>query len=316
MEADSTGGPPPDVDEGETAAHTGVGVKRFRSREEKDSPHKLNEEIIENRSSHQEELSRFSYRHVLMHGDIEMQSEDAESNEGGERSEDYESEDDAMENKVDGPYIWLTKEDKRRIRQPWKNTLIVKLLGRDISYTYLCNRVRQLWSVVGDFQAINLNNGFYCFKFSKKSDYSHVLLDGPWIILGHYLTIRRWSPNFRSEDASIESVAAWVRLPRRPLEFYDREILSRIGDELGRTVKVDRTTSTVSRGKFARLCVELDLNKPLVAKVFIAKQREQESHIVEEAMNITKKNVIHEKDYDSARYGPWMVAKRYTRRNT
>lgn len=92
--------------------------------------------------------------------------------------------------------------------------------------------------------------------------------------------------------------------------------------------------------------VELDLNKPLVAKVFIggrwqiveyeglrmvcfhcgkfghndescqAKQREQEGHTEEEAMNITQKNAIQEKDYKSARYGPWMVAKRYTRQNT
>ncbi|PNX76780.1 hypothetical protein L195_g032739 [Trifolium pratense] len=38
-----------------------------------------------------------------------------------------------------------------------------------------------------------------------------------------------------------------------------------IGNRIGRTVKVDRTTTTQARGKYARLCVEVDLTKPLLA---------------------------------------------------
>lgn len=53
------------------------------------------------------------------------------------------------------------------------------------------------------------------------------------------------------------------------MEYYDRDVLTRIGDELGQRVKVDHSTSFAIRGKFVRLCVEIDLTKPLVSKVFI-----------------------------------------------
>ncbi|CAN1120338.1 hypothetical protein LINPERHAP2_LOCUS151 [Linum perenne] len=40
----------------------------------------------------------------------------------------------------------------------------------------------------------------------------------------------------------------------------------RIGDRIGRTVRIDHTTLEGSRGNFARICVEVDLSKPLLSK--------------------------------------------------
>ncbi|XVF19644.1 hypothetical protein REPUB_Repub11eG0128500 [Reevesia pubescens] len=73
---------------------------------------------------------------------------------------------------------------------------------------YICNRVKQMWSQMGDFQAVDLDNGYYRFKFSNEMDFNHVLLAGPWIIANHYLTVKRWTPCFRSDKATIDSVAA------------------------------------------------------------------------------------------------------------
>jgi hypothetical protein len=42
-------------------------------------------------------------------------------------------------------------------------------------------------------------------------------------------------------------------------------VLHYIGDRIGKTVKVDRNTIFQERGKYARVCVEVDLNKPLLA---------------------------------------------------
>lgn len=116
-----------------------------------------------------------------------------------------------------------------------KKRLLVKLLGRKVGYTSLYNRVKQLWALTGDFQAVDLDNGYFSFRFEKKVDYDHVLLDGPWLIADHYLLVRRWVPGFRSEEATIDSVAAWIRLPGLPLSFSDSDVLRRIGDEIGKT---------------------------------------------------------------------------------
>ncbi|CAN1143339.1 hypothetical protein LINPERHAP2_LOCUS13549 [Linum perenne] len=39
-----------------------------------------------------------------------------------------------------------------------------------------------------------------------------------------------------------------------------------IGDRIGRTVRIDHTTLEGTRGNFARICVEVDLSKPLLSK--------------------------------------------------
>ncbi|XP_031127744.1 uncharacterized protein LOC116029845 [Ipomoea triloba] len=42
--------------------------------------------------------------------------------------------------------------------------------------------------------------------------------------------------------------------------------LQKVGNKLGRIVRIDHTTSLVSRGKFTRVCVESDITKPLISR--------------------------------------------------
>lgn len=57
-----------------------------------------------------------------------------------------------------------------------------------------------------------------------------------------------------------------------PIEYYDPIILSTIGNRIGKTIKVDKTTSQVEMGKYARICVELELSKPLLT-MFTIKEK-------------------------------------------
>ena len=45
----------------------------------------------------------------------------------------------------DCPIIQLSKEEKTRIHMPWKQSLIVKLLGWNIDYRLLLRKIRDLW---------------------------------------------------------------------------------------------------------------------------------------------------------------------------
>lgn len=49
------------------------------------------------------------------------------------------------------------------------------------------------------------------------------------------------------------------------MEYYTEEWLRKAGDRIGGTIKVDSTALATSREKFARVCVEIDLDKPFVA---------------------------------------------------
>lgn len=58
-------------------------------------------------------------------------------------------------------------------------------------------------------------------------------------------------------------LAACIRLLKLPIEFFHLDILRMIENKIGRFIKIDTITNTVARGRFACLCVQLEMDKPL-----------------------------------------------------
>lgn len=48
---------------------------------------------------------------------------------------------------------------------------------------------------------------------------------GPWIILGDYMTVRKWRPNFRPSLEKITSTLILVCLPKLPIECFNENLL-------------------------------------------------------------------------------------------
>ncbi|OMO51807.1 reverse transcriptase [Corchorus capsularis] len=94
------------------------------------------------------------------------------------------------------PLISLSENFKAQIRRQWEDCLIVKPLGRNISYNVLCDRLHKLWCPKGDWDLIDVGHGFCIAKFSSLEDLRYVMDEGPWTVFGHYLTMRRWQPDF------------------------------------------------------------------------------------------------------------------------
>ncbi|GMY14701.1 hypothetical protein FCV25MIE_09940 [Fagus crenata] len=69
-------------------------------------------------------------------------------------------------------------------------------------------------------------------------------------------------------------MAVWVRLPKLPIEYYDKESLLLIGHALGPVLCVDFNTASGARGRFAQLCIQLDLDKPLIKTVCVGRVRQ------------------------------------------
>ncbi|KAI9112600.1 hypothetical protein K1719_016523 [Acacia pycnantha] len=90
------------------------------------------------------------------------------------------------------------------------------------------------------------------------------------MIADRYLVVQRWRPNFDPWRAKVQrKIVVWVRIPLLPLEFYNAASLKKIGLLIGRTLKIDRITYASERGRYARMCVEIDLNKRLTAAINI-----------------------------------------------
>lgn len=221
----------------------------------------------------------YEYSFLGRSGDESVFSSDEEiskDNEGEDVESDSKIEFRIEERKLgqyDCPTFILSKCEQKRIKKPWPNAVIVKLLGRKIGIKALETRLKQIWVRKGIFHIIDLNNDFFLVVFSHREDQENALTEGPWLIYDHYLAVREWNPNFHPSSASIDKVAIWVRFSGLPIEYYDANILQHMGDRIGRTVWVDKNILSQERGKYARLCVKVDLTKPLLAMFELNKRQ-------------------------------------------
>ncbi|KAL4281257.1 hypothetical protein GQ457_03G022950 [Hibiscus cannabinus] len=142
-------------------------------------------------------------------------------------------------------------------------SLIVHLLGRSIGYNALLARIHALWKPIGDLQLVDLENNYFWVRFKDEKDCAYALTEGPWTIYGSYLTVQPWSRSFSTSEKHPSSVIVWVRLPGLPYRYYCKALFRRIANLVGKVVRVDYNTKAEEMGKFARLVVMVDLNKPL-----------------------------------------------------
>lgn len=78
--------------------------------------------------------------------------------------------------------------------------------------------------------------------------------------------MQKWTPKFDVVNNKIDRIVAWIRLSEMNIHFYHKNVIQRLGQIIGPVIKIDSNTIAVQRGKFARLVVELDLQKPLVSQ--------------------------------------------------
>lgn len=81
--------------------------------------------------------------------------------------------------------------------------------------------------------------------------------------------MKKWEPNFRALTATSSSVAVWLRMPERPVEYFDAKLLRQITRSIGPLLRIDSHTLAGDRGRYARLCVQLDVEKPLPKSIAV-----------------------------------------------
>ncbi|KAK9269037.1 hypothetical protein L1049_000805 [Liquidambar formosana] len=211
--------------------------------------------------------SNLSYRDLLIGGDdgnlydLQCQVSNAILDDGS----DVEDELDVI------PGILLSGVEKRRIRAPWAQGIIVKVFGKTVGYSYLSYKINAMWKPQGVMDIVDLGLDYFLIRFYVPADLKRVIQGGPWFIGQNYLTIRQFESGFNPEEATFTHTAVWVRLPFLPIEFYDLAILKRIGSLLSTLVRIDARTANSERGRYARLCIQVDLDLPLKPKIKIGK---------------------------------------------
>ncbi|KAL8129706.1 hypothetical protein V2J09_018861 [Rumex salicifolius] len=139
------------------------------------------------------------------------------------------------------PSVTIAKEMVDTLAKAWTNSVVIKFLGRPVSFTVLERRLKEMWRPQGKICIVDLTGGFSIVRFEFDVDCWHALTGGPWNIFGQALMVQKWDQAFNPNKDTIKTICTWVKLTNLP----------------------------ASRGKFARICVVLDLSKPLRGAILV-----------------------------------------------
>ncbi|KAI9074335.1 hypothetical protein K1719_043707 [Acacia pycnantha] len=109
----------------------------------------------------------------------------------------------------DIPSIEFSQGVRDVLVEGMEHTIVIKLLGRFITYRDLVAHTQSLWQTKGSYHLVDMEKNFFLATFDLEEDYTKVLTGGPWMIFGAYLTVQPWSLEFDSSTPSVSKVVAW-----------------------------------------------------------------------------------------------------------
>ena len=171
------------------------------------------------------------------------------------------------------PVITIGAEVLEVMNGLWKRCMIIKLLGRSVSVAVMNKKLREMWKPMGGLCVMDLPRHFFLVRFEREEEFLAALTGGPWRVFGSCLLTQTWSPEFDPLKDEISTTPVWIRLANLPVTFYHKLLLMVITESLGRPLKVDLTTTQCERGRFARVCVEVNLKKPLKGTLLVNRNR-------------------------------------------
>lgn len=141
--------------------------------------------------------------------------------------------------------------------------LIDKMLGESVPLKTITSKTKADWMPTGEVKFVDMGNGFILVKFANEMDYNHVFFDQPWSFQRQIFNLQRWRRDFDPFKESITTIIMRVRLPGLPVELWGESILRKLLKQIGKVIKIDVDSEEVSKGRFGRVCVEVNISKPL-----------------------------------------------------
>ncbi|CAN1147609.1 hypothetical protein LINPERHAP2_LOCUS15968 [Linum perenne] len=166
------------------------------------------------------------------------------------------------------PRVVFSDDEIKSFYRPWSKALVVRVLEKTFSYGAVKRRLEALWANNGGIQVSDISNAFFLVRFADPEDYQRAAFGGPWKIFDYYISVARWTPEFNEEEP-LKTILTWVRLPKLPVRFFNTVAVTRIGNYICKTVRLDLATAEGARARYARVCVEVDISKPLLGKYMI-----------------------------------------------
>ncbi|KAL0344212.1 UNVERIFIED_CONTAM: hypothetical protein Sangu_1308600 [Sesamum angustifolium] len=108
-----------------------------------------------------------------------------------------------------------------------------------------------------------INNKHTLISLTIESDYNRLWLRWIWYLKGFSMRVFKWSPTFTLDQES-SIVPVWVSFPELPAHLFHKDAIFSIASIVGTPLQMADSTYNQSKLSRARVCIEIDLLKPLL----------------------------------------------------
>ncbi|KAL0377227.1 UNVERIFIED_CONTAM: hypothetical protein Sradi_3028200 [Sesamum radiatum] len=169
-------------------------------------------------------------------------------------------------NTINGrPTIIFSEEETQSLAADFRYALVGKILARSPPYSQL-HRLLSTSGIKGAFTVSLINNKHALINLTNESDYSRLWMRRIWYLKGFPMRVFKWSPTFIPDQES-SIVPVWVCFPDLPAHLFRKDALHTIANFVGTPLQIADSTFSRSMLSRARVCIEIDLLKPLVKEL-------------------------------------------------
>jgi hypothetical protein len=170
------------------------------------------------------------------------------------------------------------EEQKQYMRD---NALVGKFLGLWPSERDLVKWIQYWWKPKGHYDLQLGSKGFFTIILHNLEDRNRIFDGGPYFYNSAGLFLRFWTEKFSPEKEDFAHAPVWIRLYSLPQEFWLEEVLAGIGNTIGIYVKSSEATKQRRYTSYARICVYLNIAKPLPGSITLEYHDEDWSQTID-----------------------------------
>ncbi|XP_027101284.2 uncharacterized protein [Coffea arabica] len=168
--------------------------------------------------------------------------------------------------------VIFSKQDAEKLAAPYRWVLVGKFSHGRPSL----EEIRKIFTSLNLKDQISvglLDYRHVLLKCASEVDFNRIWMRGIWQLGKFPMRVFRWTRDFHGhKESSLAPV--WVSLPSLPIHYFDKHSLFSITSLVGKPLFLDSATAAASRSNKARVCVEVDLLKPICTRVWISVEGE------------------------------------------
>ncbi|KAL3738538.1 hypothetical protein ACJRO7_019979 [Eucalyptus globulus] len=160
----------------------------------------------------------------------------------------------------------LSGEVLQAANPKWKEFLVGYFIGRKLPFQMIEQTLKNIWGTKLVDMLAN-DQEFYYFHIPDPKFRRKILEEGPITVARIPLILQQWKPLMELKKAKQTFVPVWIRLKNLPLDLWSAPAISVIASSVGKPLHVDQRTEGTRMISFARVCVEIQANRPRVSTV-------------------------------------------------